>query len=152
MRKSKYLIMLIGTILAVVIIISAIFEINTQLSKKRTPKEGSTELSQDEYTSDEVVNDESTLETIVADDYTILIRGSARPQNGEITVEEAAKLGVEEIHKVYNIDEKDYSVEMFFLDGIIKDTGTWSGHVILNDIEKYEFLVDGKDGNILSVN
>jgi hypothetical protein len=67
-------------------------------------------------------------------------------------VEDAAKIGVEEIDKKYNIDEKGYSVEMIFLDGIATDAGTWSGHIILNDHEKYEFLVDGKDGNIELIN
>jgi hypothetical protein len=113
----------------------------------------SADMTGDEEDTENIIEvDESVIETIEEDEYTILLRGSARPHNGEIIVEDAAKIGVEKIDKKYNIDDKGYSVEMIFLDGIATDTGTWSGHVILSDHEKYEFLVDGKDGNIELIN
>lgn len=152
MKKSKYSIMLIGTFLTV-IIASTILVINTLNVNKSESNERSAEVSHNEEdTENSIEIDESIIETIEEDEYTILLKGSARPQNGEIFVQDAAKIGVEEIDKVYNINAKGYSVEMIFLDGIVTDTGTWSGHVILSDNEKYEFLVDGKDGNIELIN
>ncbi len=153
MKRSKHSIMLIGTFLIVIIIASTILAIITKNDIKSKQNEQSTEVSHNEGdTENAMVFDESQIETIEEDEYTILLKGSARPQNGEIIVQDAAKLGVVEIAKAYNINAKGYSVEMVFLDGIVTDTGTWSGHLILSDNEKYEFLVDGKDGNIELIN
>ncbi len=153
MKKSKHSIMLFGTFLVVIIIASAVLAVNIKNDIKSKSNKRSTEVSHNEEdTENSMVYDESPIETIEEDEYTILLLGSARPQNGEIIVQDAAKLGVDEIEKAYNIDTKGYSVEMVFLDGIVTDTGTWSGHVIVSDNEKYEFLVDGKDGNIELIN
>jgi hypothetical protein len=149
MKLSKYLILIIGTSLFVIITVATILINNTNRNDISKMNGVSTDISQaNEDTEDLKEVDEAAIETMEEDDYTILLRGSARPKNGEIVVEDAARIGVEEINKEYGLDKKDYSVEMIFLDGILKKTGTWSGHIVLSDDEKYEFLVDGKDGNI----
>lgn len=148
MKKSKYLFLLFGISLIIIISATLILVNNSAKDGKSKTNVVSADVSQEEVAADSGETDKSGIETIVEDDYTILFKGSARPKNGEIAVEEAARLGVEEIEKEYTINQKDYSVEMIFLDGLTKKTGTWSGHVTLSDKEKYEFLIDGKDGKI----
>ena len=152
MKKFKYVTLLTGTFLIVIIATITLVH-NTKKDGGSKTNELSADISLDEKVAENsTVVDESGIEALKEDDYTILLKGSARPQNGEIIAEDAAKIGIEEINKEYQIDAKDYLVEMTFLDGIVTDTGTWSGHINLRDNEKYEFIVDGKDGNIEFIN
>ncbi len=149
MKKFKYLFLLLVISFLIIVAAAVILVNNSAKDDNRKTNVASTNVSQEEdNAANSKETDESAIETMEEDDYTILLKGSARPKSGEIDVEEAARLGVEEIEKEYTINQKDYSVEMIFLDGITKKTGTWSGHVTLSDKEKYEFLIDGKDGKI----
>ena len=146
MKKSM---LLIGTSFIAIIAAITSLVINTQKDGESKMNELSMEMSEDkEDAVDSMKIDETAIETIEEDEYTILLKGSARPQNGEIVVEDAARIGVEEINKEYDVYAKNYTVEMIFLDGIGTKTGTWSGHIVLSDNEKYEFVLNGKDGNI----
>ncbi|SHO45097.1 hypothetical protein [Anaerocolumna xylanovorans] len=88
------------------------------------------------------------IETIQKAGYTILLKGSARPEKDEIAVENAVEIGLKEYEKTHHLDAKECKIEMVFLDGIVKKAGTWSGHIKLNDTDTYEFIVDGKTGNV----
>ena len=144
MKRSRLVLLVVGF---VVIFTAATFVI-VNVVKKDGMKNTS---SQDVNVTEGSENDEAGIETIETDDYNILLRGSARPKNDEISVEEAAKLGVEAIEKEYDIDVKN-EVEMIFLDGVLSKSGKWSGHINVSDTERYEFLVNGKDGSIELVN
>lgn len=148
MKKSKYLFLLFGITLLIIVTAIVILVNNSANDDKHKTNVASTDVSQEDDAEKSKETDESAIETMEEDDYTILLKGSARPKNGEIDAEEAARLGVEELEKEYTINQKDYSVEMIFLDGITKKTGTWSGHIVFSDKEKYEFLIDGKNGKI----
>ncbi len=149
MKKTMKIILMIATSLFIIISAATLLINNKNRNIAGKESKISAEVSQenkDTVNSDEVEGD--GIETIETDHGTILLRGSARPKNDEIAVEDAARIGVEEISKKYDLDLKDYTVEMIFLDGLLKKTGTWSGHIKLSDDEKYEFIVDGKDGNV----
>lgn len=144
--KKCYLILIIC---ALIIISLLFFRDNKKKDDKNIMNQKSIESSQDiEVKNEDDEDDEEGIETIEHDGYTILLKGCARPENNEISVENAFDIGIEEYKKQYNKNEKDYKIEMYFLDGILSKTGLWSGHIILNEKEKYEFLVDGKDGNL----
>ncbi len=145
MKKSRYVILSITAFIIVVIVAILIFNNNIQKDDNGNANQ------QSEYASSNIENDEDGIETIEVDEYTILLKGVARPKNEEISVEEAAKIGVKELEKEYNIDINN-EVEMIYLDDILTNTGTWSGHLNLSDTEKYEFLIDSKDGSLEFVN
>lgn len=141
MKKSKYTMVSVSAFIIVIVVATLMIINNKMKDDDGTSNEKSVNESQD------IENDETGIETIDLDDYTILLRGSARPKNDEISVEEAAEIGVTALEEEYNIVVKN-DVEMIFLDDVLTNTSTWSGHLNLSDSEKYEFLIDGKDGSL----
>jgi hypothetical protein len=132
------------------IIFSVLFilENNTKSDNNKSNKE-SIHIAQD--TENTIEFDADGIETTEKEDYTLLLRGSARPVNGEISAEEAAEIGIEEFKNEFDNKSENYTVEMAFLDGITTKTGTWSGNIKISDNEEYEFLLDGNDGNLVYI-
>lgn len=135
MKKAKIL-MLFSTIFTILLLLTLYVYHN-----RLTDVENTKSAQNSKYSNE--------IETLKQDDYNILLKGSARPENGEISVEKAAEIGFNEYKKTNSDSGKEYKVEMVFLDGILKKTGSWSGHIITEEgSNKYEFLVDGKTGSL----
>lgn len=137
MKKPRYVILFVSALI-IVIIVATIAFINNNGKDEKEQNIKEAQIAED---------DETGIESIKTDEYTIQLRGSARPKNDEISVEEAADIGVEALEKEYDIEVKN-EIDMIFLDDVLTNSGTWSGHYNLNDTVKYEFLIDGKDGSL----
>jgi flagellar basal body-associated protein FliL len=140
MKKSRYVILFLSAF--IIIIVATIAFINN-IGKDDYSNAGEQNVKEAQITEDHEIG----IETIKTNEYTIQLRGSARQKNDEISVEEAADIGVEALKKEYDIEVKN-EIDMIFLDDVLTNSGTWSGHYKLNDTEEYEFLIDGKDGSL----
>lgn len=138
MKKPRYVILFLSAFIIIIIIVATIAFINN-IGKDDYSNAGEQNVKEVQNTED----DETGIETVNTDEYIIQLRGSARPKNDEISVEEAADIGVEALKKEYDIEVKN-EIDMIFLDDVLTNSGSWSGHYKLNDTEEYEFLIDGK--------
>lgn len=144
MKKNKiFILLLIFALLTNVLVIYF-------TSKNKADKNISNQNKIDSLQDTKIVskNEADEIEVFNIDGYSIFLKGNARPKNNEICFEDAVKIGIKEYEKQYQTDKNDYTIEIYFLDGILSKTGFWSGHIFLNKKEKYEFLVDGKDGTL----
>lgn len=107
-----------------------------------------TDRGKDTKEKEQASQETSGIETIQKDGYTILLKGSARPEKDGIAVEKAAEIGLQEYEKDHSATAKECRIEMVYLDGILKKTGSWAGHIISGDTDTYEFIVDSETGNV----
>lgn len=135
MKKTKA-ILLIGTIMVSFLLIT--FSVYT----------GLTDRGKDTKEKEQASQETAGIETIQKDGYTILLKGSARPEKDGIAVEKAAEIGLKEYETDHSAAAKECRIEMVYLDGIFKKTGSWAGHIISGNTDTYEFIVDSETGNV----
>lgn len=144
LKKIKYVIMISGVV--ILFIVTMLVSTNLRKNNENKTNKEIIQVSKDNEALKDVKK--TGVETIEEDGYTIILRGSARPENSEISVKKAAKIGLRAVKKKYKINTKDCKIEMIFLDGISTITGTWDGHINLSNTEKYEFIIDGKKSKV----
>jgi len=80
------------------------------------------------------------LPTVVVDGYTVIIRGSARPDQNHLGAEEVAVKMVQAFKAKYPYLINDCSIYMFYLDHI----NAWSVHFDTSYGKNFEYLVDAR--------